>query len=199
MELGTVATSNNRQQRHRQSWWAWLKPSLIAIDAIKAIIVKRQSAHKTSILLMQQGEPWQSHKVALQTNATKSSWGCCEYHDDTHPATTIIVKGASIAATQAQQTQQPGGPLNRKPQVNWAYSCLRSPAMRTSRTTTKHAIKNLRRNNKNCSHVTLAPRIMHTTIAGQAMHTIDWRRPEQQQNKHALRWQQQRHKLPSSF
>jgi hypothetical protein len=38
--------------------------------------------------------------------------------------------------------QEPGGPLNRKPQADWAYSCLRSPATRTSRTTTKKAIKN---------------------------------------------------------
>jgi hypothetical protein len=39
--------------------------------------------------------------------------------------------------------QKSGGPLNRKPQADWAYSCLRSPVMRTSRTTTKHEIKNL--------------------------------------------------------
>ncbi len=199
LELGTVAPSNNRQRCNHQSRWARSKPSLIAMDAINAIIVKRQSAHETSVLLMQWGEPWQSHKAALPTNATKALWEHCEYHNDTHPATTIIIKGASIAATQAQQTQQTGGPLNRKPQADWAYSCLRSPATRMSRTTIKHAIKNLWRNNKKCSHVTLAPCVMRATLTGRATHTINLRHPEQQQNKHALRWQQQRYKLPSSF
>ncbi len=198
-ELDTVAPSNNRQQRHCQSRWARSKPSLIAMDTINAIIVKRQSAHETSVLLMRQGEPWQSHKAALPTNPTKVLWGHREYHYDTHPATAIIVKGASIAATQVQQTQQLGGPLNRKPQADWAYSCLRSPATRTSRTTIKHAMKNLQRNNNTCSHMTLAPRVMRATLAGQATHTIDWGHPEQQQNKHVLQWQQRRHKLPSSF
>ncbi len=198
-ELGTVAPSNNRQQCHRQLRWARLKPSLITMDGINAIIMKCQSTHKTSILLMQWGEPWQRHKAASPTNATKGSWEHSEYHNDTHPTTTIIVKGASITAMQARQTQQPGGPLNRKPQVDWAYSCLRSPVTRTSRTTIKHTMKNLQRNNKKCSHVTLAPRVTHATLAGQATHTINWGHPKQQQNKHALRGQQRRHKLPSSF
>ncbi len=38
--------------------------------------------------------------------------------------------------------QKSGGHLNRKPQADWAYSCLRSPMTRTSRTTKKHKIKN---------------------------------------------------------
>ena len=112
---------------------------------------------------------------------------------------TIIVKGASITAMQAQRTQQPGGPLNRKPQADWAYSCLRSPAIGTSRTTIKHATKNLQRNNKKCSHMTLAPCVTQATLAGRATHTIDWCHPERRQNKHTLQQQQQRHKLPSSF
>ncbi len=169
------------------------------MDMINAIIVKHQSAHKMSVLLLWQGEPWQSHKAALQTNATKASWECCVYHYDTHPTMTIIIKGASNAATQAQKTQQPVGPLNRKPQADWAYSCLRSPATRTSRTTIKHAMKNLRRNYKKCSHVTLAPRATCATLTRQATLTIDWCRPKWQQNKHALQRQQKRHKLPSSF
>jgi hypothetical protein len=41
-----------------------------------------------------------------------------------------------------KRKQQSGSPLNRKPQADWAYSCLRSPVRRTSRTTTKHKIKN---------------------------------------------------------
>ncbi len=173
LELGTVAPSNNRQRRHCQSRWAWLKPSLIAMDAINAIIVKHQNTHKTSVLLLWQGEPWQSHKAALPTNATKALWERREYHEDNHPATTIIIKGASIATMQAQQTQQPGSPLNRKPQADWAYSCLKSPMTRMSRTTIKHAMKNLQRNNKKCSHVTLGPCVTRATLAGQATHTID--------------------------
>jgi hypothetical protein len=58
-ELGTVATSDNRQRRHRQSRWARSMPSMIAMDAIDAIIVKRQSAHETSVQLTRRGEPWQ--------------------------------------------------------------------------------------------------------------------------------------------
>jgi hypothetical protein len=104
-ELGTVAPSDNRQQRHSQLRWAQSKPSLIAMDAINAIIVKRKSAHKTSILLMRQGEPWQNHKAALPMNATKASWERCEYHDNTHPLMTTIIKGASITVMQVQQTQ----------------------------------------------------------------------------------------------
>jgi hypothetical protein len=59
LELGTVATNDNRQQCHCQLQWAQSKPSLIAMDTINAIIVKRQSAHETSVLLMRQEEPWQ--------------------------------------------------------------------------------------------------------------------------------------------
>ncbi len=57
-ELGTVATSDNRQWRHRQLQWAQSMPSMIAMDAINAIIVKRQSAHETSVRLTQRGELW---------------------------------------------------------------------------------------------------------------------------------------------
>jgi hypothetical protein len=113
---------------------------------------------------------------------------------------TIIIKGALIAATQAgQMHQEPGGPLKGKPQVDWAYSCLRSPATRTSRTTTKHVMKNLQKNNKKYSLVTLVPRITCVTLAGQATQTIDGHNPEQQQNKRKLRQHQLRQKSPSLF
>ncbi len=56
-ELGTVATSDNRQQRHCQLRWAQLMPSMIAMDAIDVIIVKRQSTHKTSVRLTRRGGP----------------------------------------------------------------------------------------------------------------------------------------------
>ncbi len=48
LELIAVATSNNRQWRHCQSQWEQLKPSQIAMDAINAFIVRRQSAHERS-------------------------------------------------------------------------------------------------------------------------------------------------------
>ncbi len=51
------------------------------------------------------GNQPQSHKAALPTNATKALWGHHEYHEDTHPTTTIIAARASIAATRAQQTK----------------------------------------------------------------------------------------------
>ncbi len=58
-ELGTVATSDNRQWRHRQSRWAQSMPLMIAMDAINTIIVKRQSTQGMSVQLTRQGEPWQ--------------------------------------------------------------------------------------------------------------------------------------------
>ncbi len=48
-ELGIVATSNNSWRQHGQLQWMRLKPSLIALDAISAIIVRRQNNHKTSL------------------------------------------------------------------------------------------------------------------------------------------------------
>ncbi len=50
LELCAVATSNNRRQQHCQLQWMQLKPSPIAMDAINTIIMRRQSAHKTSLL-----------------------------------------------------------------------------------------------------------------------------------------------------
>ncbi len=73
------------------------------------------------------GNQPQSHKTALPTNATRASWGRHEYHIDTHPSTTIIITGASIATTQARRTQE-GDTLWKKPQADWANSCPRSPA-----------------------------------------------------------------------
>ncbi len=58
-ELGTVATSNNRQQHHRQLQLAQSKPSMITMDAIDAIIVKHQSPHETFVRITRRGELWQ--------------------------------------------------------------------------------------------------------------------------------------------
>jgi hypothetical protein len=49
-------------------------------------------------------QPW-SHKAASPMNATRASWGRCEYHEDTHIATTTIAARASIVAKRARQTQ----------------------------------------------------------------------------------------------
>jgi hypothetical protein len=59
--------------------------------------------------------------------------------------------------------------------------------------------KELAKNNKKHSHVTLAPHVTHATLAGRVTQTINWHQPEQQQNKRKLRQHQQRQKLPSSF
>ncbi len=96
--------------------------------------------------------------VAISLRATRQPWGralweCHEYHNNTNPATTIIITDATIAATKARQTQ----PWTRrsskqKPQADLANSCLRSPATRTLRSTTKHTIKNSQKSMKKHSH-----------------------------------------------
>ena len=52
-ELGVVATSNNIWRRHGWLRWTRLKPSPIAMDAINAIIVRRPSAHETTLYTRQ--------------------------------------------------------------------------------------------------------------------------------------------------
>ncbi len=152
-ELGTVATSDNRQRRHPQSRWARSMPSMRAMDAINSIIVKCQSTHKTSIQLMQQGEPWKMSLGATRRPSRQTRQRSCE---DAVSITTILIPQQQSLSKERQlpkrkhnkRKQQSGGPLNRKPQEDWAYSCLRSPMTRTLRTTTKHEIKNLVFNNK---------------------------------------------------
>ncbi len=84
-----------------------LKPSLIAMDAINAFIVRCQSAHKTSPSNATRKAMAISlkAKAALPTNATSLLWGPHEYHDNNHPTTTIIAKRPSIATMCAQQMQ----------------------------------------------------------------------------------------------
>ncbi len=64
--------------------------------------------------------PW-CHKAALLTNTTRASWERCEYNDETHLATTIIVAGASIAATPVRWNKQEDIPqqeaLNRSGKI----------------------------------------------------------------------------------
>ncbi len=127
--------------------------------------------------------------------------------EDVASTTMILIPGWQSSSKEHQlrkrkhdkRNKEPGGPLNGKPQEDWAYSCLRSPATRMLRTTTKHAMKNSWKNNKKYSYMTLAPCVMRATLAGRATQTIDWHPPEQQWNKRKLQQHQQRQKLPSSF
>jgi hypothetical protein len=72
------------------------------------------------------------------------------HHEDIVNIMTILVLRQQSSSKEHQSpqrkhdkhNQQPGGPLNGKPQVDWAYSCLTSPATRTLRTITKHVMKN---------------------------------------------------------
>jgi hypothetical protein len=96
------------------------------------------------------------------------------HHEDVMSITTILILQQQSPSKEHQLlqrkhdkcNQKPGGPQNGKPQADWAYSCLRSPAMRTLIATKKHTIKNLWKNNKKHSHVTLAPRVTRATLAG---------------------------------
>ncbi len=125
----------------------------------------------------------------------RTSWISRQYssRDDNHCQRSIYHCNASATNTTTRRSskQETSGRLGIFiPQIS------RDKNVKNNK---KHAIKNSQRNDKKCSHVTLAPRVTHATLAGQATHTIDWCRPEQQQNKHALWLQQWRHNLPSSF
>ncbi len=96
--------------------------------------------------------------VAMSLGATRQprqgTWQ--KSREDVVSITTILIPQWQSLSKERQSPrqkrnkckQQSGGPLNRKSQEDWAYSCLRSPVMRTSRTTTKHEIKKLMYNNK---------------------------------------------------
>ncbi len=101
------------------------------------------------------GNQPQSHKEALPTNGTRALWGRCEYHNNTHYATIIIITGATIAATQARRMQE-GDNLRGKPQADRANSCPRSPMMNMG-STTIHTRKELT-SKKKCLHFTYTTR-----------------------------------------
>jgi hypothetical protein len=164
--VGTRHSCNKQQQA--------TKTLPIAMKAIKAITNcdGRNQCHHHELPKRSRDKPLkpnkegrgnqpQSHKVALPTNATKPSWGHCEYHDNNHPMITIILTGASIATTQAQRMQE-GDTLWGKPQEDWANSCPRSPAMNVG-STTKQQKRTCRQNKKRTNNeaiVTLTPCIM---------------------------------------
>ncbi len=127
----------------------------------------------------------------------RTSWVSRQYSscNDNHCQRKVDCRNASATSTTTRRSskKETSGRLGIfMPQISHNKK-------RTSRTTKKHTIKNLQWNYKKCSHVTLMPRVMCATLAEWAMHTIDWRHPKRQQNKHTLRRQQRRQKLPSSF
>ncbi len=173
------------------------------MDKIDAIIVKCQNAHKTSAPLMQQGEPWQSASEPQGGLADKHDkgvmrtlWVSQQYssHDDNH----CHKKHQLPQCKCHKRNQKPGGPLNGNVrQVGQIHASDLSWWERWDQQKIRN--KELAKNNKKYSHVTLAPHVMHVTLAGWVTQTIDWHHPEQQWNKRELWWQQWRQKLPSSF
>jgi hypothetical protein len=149
------------------------------MDVINAIIVMRQSAHEMS--------PSYAMRKAMAISLEATRQPCrqtqqrhCEYHDNTHPKTAIIVTRASISVMQAQQTQHKcnkhdhelGGPLNREPWADWENSCPRSTMMSVG-SITKHATKDLQAKTKQHKAImTCTPCVTHATIAGQAVMMI---------------------------
>jgi hypothetical protein len=88
----------------------------------------------------------------------RSLCDCHEYHNDTHPATTIILTGLSITAMQARRTQK-DGTICKKRQADWENSCPRSPAM-TVGSTSNIQKRTCKQNKKNKAVVTRTPRVM---------------------------------------
>ncbi len=145
LKLGAVVTSDNRWQWHCQLCWAGSKPSPIAMDMINAIIVGCQSAHETS--------PSNTMRkiVAISLKATRQpcqqTWQGC--HESVVSITTILIPGQQLLSQERQLSwrkhdkhhHEPGGPLNGKPQADWANSCPRSPTTNMG-STTKHAKNN---------------------------------------------------------
>jgi hypothetical protein len=138
-------------------------------------------------------QPW-SHKAALPTNATRAFWGRHEYHNDTHPATTIIVTGASITAMQVWWLP----PWTRRPPKQETSGRLGKFMPLISRNkcgiNNKTCKKELVSRTKNEAAVSCMPRITHTMLAGQAANWVTWQSywqcPQWQQNKRKWRQQQ---------
>ncbi len=157
----------------------------IAMDAIKAITYcsgcnqrhhceapKRSWDEPLNRDKEGRGDQPQSHKAALPANATRALWKHCEYHNDTHLATTIIVTGASIAMTQAWQMQE-GDTQCGKPQADWANSCPRSPATNVG-STIKHTKKTSQAKQKKTKPSWHKRHASRVTIARQASNQVAW-------------------------
>jgi hypothetical protein len=77
----------------------------MAMEAIKAITNCNGCNQRHHCETPKRSREDTLHKAALPTNLTRASWERHEYHEDTHPATTIIITGASNTVTQAGQMQ----------------------------------------------------------------------------------------------
>ena len=87
---------------------------------------------------------------------------------------TIIVTGASIAAMQAQRTQE-GDTLRGKPQADWENSCPRSPATNMGSTTKQQKItckQNKKKNIQQSHHDMYATHHARRLLDGRASDTV---------------------------
>ncbi len=83
------------------------------MDTIDAIIVKRQSAHKTSVLLTRQGEPWQLASEPQGGLANKHNkgivrtlWVSQQYSSCDHNHHQKSVNRRDTGATNATKNQE---------------------------------------------------------------------------------------------
>ncbi len=152
--------------------------SPIALGTIEAIIdchghdqchhrdVQKRSWNKSSFNALRRA-------VAINLGTTRRPHQQMQqrHYEDIVSIATILIPQLQSSSKEHQlpqrkcdkRNQEPGGPLNRKPQADWAYSCLSTPATRTLRSTTKHAVKNLKKTIKNTAmwHLCHASRAQH--------------------------------------
>ncbi len=188
MRVGAMRSCNKQQQA--------MTTSPIVMDTINAIAICDGRNHRNHCETPKRsreeplkrneegrGNQPQSHEAALLMNATRASWGRCEYHNDTHSATTNIAARTSIAATRPQQMQTA---TFFWPAQEWRVirltqrRQLSSPSSWPMQTTTTTSTSN---NKKNKAIVTRMPRVVRATIAGQAANWVAW-----QIRWHRLQW-----------
>ncbi len=136
LELGKVKTSDNRQRRHCQLQWAQSK----AITDCNG----RNQRHHCEV----PKHSWDKRPSNATRRANAISLGAArrpcrrtqQRHCDNIMSITMILISRWQSLSKEQQSpqckcdeckQQSGGPLNRKTQADWKYSCLRSPGTRT--------------------------------------------------------------------
>ncbi len=149
-------TSNNRQQRHCQFWLAWLK-----IKAITDCNGHNQHHHCEAPKRSQDKRPSNATRRAVAISLGATRWPCPQTwqrcRENVVSIMTILIPQQQSLSKERhlpwckrdKHNQEPAGPLNGKPKADWAYSCLRSPVTRTSRSTTKHVVNNLKKTIKN--------------------------------------------------
>ncbi len=113
----------------------------------------------------------QSHKAALPRNVTRALWGCYEYHNNTHPVTTIILTGASLLWRKHDGCKKEtlyAGNLR-----HWENSCPRPPTTNKGSTTkpTKKELVSKTKETKPLWHICHAS---CATIAGQVANWVAW-------------------------